>query len=328
MRHATFVIILMLISGIVAVSWFIFATNKGEHAAQEEWNPEFSIKCKALNGISKDYAHTLDIVLVPAESYSNDMEDFLKDSLHNIDKFLSVDPFSKYKDAINFFYVETPINFLSSRSRDIINVLDNECGDWDIAVNLKSTSGGTVISAPDIEPHIGFVLTDAHYPLTFIHEMSHILGFADESYGGGLPNCCKDMSCCGGKLCQSEIIGLSKNDFSQREPVEDGGERDCCLISDPQLPEKARWYTTNEKCVMKADMRYEDYKFDSYDRPIMGNILKDIKNNGILYKEKREQLYKIYWIYNESISDIMRQYDMDESTVIGLLDKYEIPLKT
>ena len=248
-------------------------------------------KCGIFYEGTKDHTKALDFIIIgadkivlPAEGgegyecrYSDKFNNFLEDARYAVNDFLSIRPYSDYKDIFNFYYSKKVTECISGKfycenwqkianncgiDYDGVIILENGCFEKILPFGSEIRGRGIVLVSDDY----ALVEQDAH---TFVHEISHLLGLADTyCYEMPGPNVFSSLEQCGKPRCKENF------DYTAIP----GGT--CCyqLPYCQWKPYKSEYYATNEKSLMQRVPEAIKKDFSEIEKKYLKEFLFNIKS--------------------------------------------------
>lgn len=238
--------------------------------------------CQVIHEGVKDRSKGINFLIVPADSlygtflnnpnaqYSGNLDTFIIDAKKNVNDFLSVEPMNQYKNIFNFYTSSTVVPCTTSNGYvvcDSWKEAANSCNiSYDKVIVLQRKEGGGICCNP--------IQSSALSTITFVHEISHILGFVDYDIKSmyAAPNRCtkENLNECGKTICQFD------NRWTQK-PIEFGGPE--CALHVATWGE-VDYYIPNEQSVMNYGIDYKALRFTHLERPYLEKLFAKIVSMG------------------------------------------------
>lgn len=290
--------------------------------------------CTILHESQKDHDKAVDVVIIGADYvpgvffldscyYSDKFDSLFKDALAAVNGFLSYEVYRDHKDIFNFYlldYATIPCVGASKIGRcESWDEFADYCGiDYDAAVILVNNCYEEILPLSVAKEDIPSTLTFTRQGVAsgkyievfqsigiFIHELSHLLGLADEyAYTVNGPNIYKTLESCGKPLCKDvgEVECYSTGESAEQQIAnglcnlhyidpktqeaccyeykfteQEGGT--CCypLESQYNKPQLSGYYATNEISIMKDSL---SNRFSQAAREALESNLSEIESKG------------------------------------------------
>ncbi len=228
-------------------------------------------QCRLIHEGSRDHSKAINVVIIGADAlysstavkYSQNFSRFSADVELAMNKFLSIDPFSRHKNIFNFYRAgnmaycaESPIHVAG---KDYYPKPKESCQGWQEAINACGIGANPLMVIVVVGTNTGgasnsgsFIVAEAD-GLTWTHEIAHSFGLADESYfGQSGPNIFKTQGRCVLPLCS--MRPATANWFSGNEYVSAPGGTCCYPLENINItPTKySDYYATNEGSIMQT----------------------------------------------------------------------------
>lgn len=254
-------------------------------------------KCGILYEGRKDRSHALDFIVIGADKivpagegggyeckYSDKFDKFVEDAEYTVNEFLSIEPYSDYKDVFNFYYSKEVTECVSGEiyCRNWQKIAD-ECGiNYDAVVILENGCFEKILPFGSERRGRGMASSDEHYAVveqdahTFVHEISHLLGLGDKyCFSMPGPGIFDSLEKCSKPECEEGF------DYT----IIPGGT--CCyqLPYCQWRPEKSNYYTTNEKSLMQMASEAIKKGFSAIEEEYLREFLSSQKIAKVIHKK-------------------------------------------